>query len=247
MQVSAAPALRPRLGWPGPPPLTAGWMARRAAFWLRLMQNGRVDRFHADLTALTRHGRARRHAMLFHYGETLRQEWRVRAEAGPAGPALIRADHPNYLGSPAVVHSLVDGYIALLIARAGGTAPFSACEVEMRRLARVFAGIEPGYAPIGGWNTRGQLGDTAIRRVPLAAAETLPLDAVLMETFAAIGLAAFRILRAAEGQSIGPDRALSRLSDLAGFTVALLLGTIDSQPDTATLLTLVADVPDPVR
>lgn len=234
------------MGWPGPPPLAAGWMARRAAFWLRLMQDGRVDRFHADLTALTRHGRVRRHAALFHYGETLRQEWRARTEAGPAGPALARADHPNYLGSPAVVHSLVDGYIALLIARAGGIAPFLACEAEMRRLARIFSGTEPGYAPIGGWNSRGQLGDAVIARAPLDpdASEAMPLDTVLQELFAVVGLVALRILRAAERSDIGADAALARLSALAERTTALLLGSADSQPSGSTLLSVSDDLPD---
>lgn len=233
-------------GWPLPPRLAPSWTARRAVWWLRLMQAGRVHRVHGELTALTRRRNGRRHEGLLRYGDALRQEWRIRTEAGPAGPALARADHPNYLGSPAVVRSLVDGYIALLIARAGGTVPHAACEAEMHRLAVIFAGADPEYAPIGGWNTRGQLGDTAIRRVPLDAGPTedASLDDILRETFAAVGLAALRILRAADRSKIGADAALGRLSALANRTAALLMGTADSHPARVTLLAVVADLPD---
>lgn len=233
-------------GWPMPPRLAPAWTARRAVFWLRLMQAGRVHRVHGDLLALARRRTGRRHAALFDYGEALRQEWRARTEAGPAGPALARADHPNYLGSLAVVRSLVDGYIALLIARAGGTAPHAACEAEMRRLARIFAGGDPGFARIGGWNSWDQLGETAIRRVPLdpGATGAASLEIILQETFAAVGLATLRILRAAERSEIGADAALRRLSVLAGRTAALLVGTADSQPEDHTLLGAVADLPE---
>ena len=240
---------RPRFtpqGWPLPPPLAPAWTARRAVFWLRLMQAGRVHRVHGDLMALARRRTGRRHAALFDYGEALRREWRARTEAGPAGPALARAAHPNYLGSLAVVRSLVDGYIALLIARAGGTAPHAACEAEMRRLARIFAGGDPGFARIGGWNSRDQLGETAIRRVPLdlGATAAAPFETILQETFAAVGLATLRVLRAAERSKIGADAALRRLSTLAERTAAVLVGTADSQPEDETLLGTVADLPD---
>ncbi len=232
-------------GWPLPPRLTPAWTHRRAVFWLRLMQAGRVHRVHGDLLALGRRRTGRRHAALFDYGEALRREWRARTEAGPAGPALARADHPNYLGSLAVVRSLVDGYIALLIARAGGTAPHAACEAEMRRLARIFAGGDPGFARIGGWNSWDQLGETAIRRVPLdPGASGASLEVVMQETFAAVGLATLRILRAAERSEISADAALRCLSVLAGRTAAVLVGTADSQPEEATLLGTVADLPE---
>ncbi len=233
-------------GWPLPPRLAPSWTARRAVWWLRLMQAGRVHRVHGELTMLARRRIGPRHTALFKYGDALRQEWRSRTEAGPAGPALARADHPNYLGSPAVVRSLVDGYIALLIARAGGTAPHAACEAEMHRLAGIFASADPGYAPIGGWNTQGQLGDAAIRRVPLdpGVNHAASLDDVLRETFAAVGLAALRILRAADQSEIGADAALARLSTLAQRTADLLVGTIDSKPAEVTLLAVVADLPD---
>ena len=233
-------------GWPLPPRLAPSWTARRAVWWLRLMQAGRVHRVHGDLTALARRRIGRRHNGLLTYGDALRQEWRTRTEAGPAGPALARADHPNYLGSLAVVRSLVDGYIALLIARASGIAPHAACEAEMHRLAGIFAGLDPEYAPIGGWNTRGQLGDAATRRVPLdlSSIQDGCLEDVLRETFAAVGLAVLRILRAADRSKLGADAALGRLSALANRTAALLVVTADGQPATVTLLEVVADLPD---
>jgi len=233
-------------GWPRPPGLAPAWTARRAVWWLRLMRAGRVHRVHGELTILARRRAHPQHEALFRYGDALRQEWRARTEAGPAGPALARADHPNYLGSLAVVRSLVDGYIALLIARAGGTVPHAACEAEMLRLARVFTGADSEFPAIGGWNTRGLLGDAAMRRVPLDADtnQAASLDDVLREMFAAVGLAALRILRAAERSDIGPNAALARLSVLARRTAAVLVGTADSQPAEVTLLAVVSDLPD---
>jgi len=211
-------------GWPLPPRLAPSWTARRAVWWLRLMQAGRVHRVHGELTALARRRTGPRHSGLLRYGDALRQEWRTRTEAGPAGPALARADHPNYLGSPAVVRSLVDGYIALLIARASGAVPHAACEAEMHRLAGIFAGADAEYAA--------GLGQAA------------SLDDILREAFAAVGLATLRILRAADRSEIGADPALARLSALAECTAALLVGTADSQPAASTLLAVVADLPD---
>lgn len=235
-------------GWPLPPLLAQPWMTRRAVWWLRLMRAGRVHRVHSDLIGLAsrRSGLRLGHHALVRYGDELRREWRARTEAGPAGPALVRADHPNYLGSQAVVRGLVDGYIALLIARAGGRAPHDACSAEVVRLAGIFANSNPGFAAIGGWNTRGQLGDAAVARVPLdhEASQAASLEDLLQETFAAVGLVALRILRAAEQSDISADAALARLSKLAERTAALMLGSAESQPPEATLLAVSEGLPD---
>ena len=239
--------LRPasRDGWPLPPPIRPAWMARRATWWLDLLRAGRVQRFHADVTALGGgYVPARRRQPLIQYGEALRQEWRARAAAGPAGPALARADHPNYLGSLAVVRGLVDGYIALLIARAGGAVPHEACEAEMRRLSLVFAGLDPGYAAIGGWNTAGQLGASVIARAPLAETEAAGLPTLLAEMFALVGLTVLRVLHAAETGRLSADDALPRLRGIAQRTGAILLGTADAEPEEATLAALAADLPE---
>ena len=231
-----------RDGWPLPPPMQPAWMARRATWWLLLMRAGRVQRFHADWTALAGgFAAAPRREPLMRYGDALRQEWRARIAAGPAGPALDRADHPNYLGSPAVVQGLVDGYIALLIARAGGAVPHEACEAEMHRLSRVFAGEDPGYAVVGGWNTAEQLGASIIARCPLADGVQAGLPALLAEMFAVLGLLVLQVLRAAEEGGLSADAALGRLRTLAQRAGAILLGTADAEPEGATLAALVAD------
>ncbi|MBC7800163.1 MAG: hypothetical protein H7Z10_06055 [Gemmatimonadaceae bacterium] len=224
--------MRPRArpgpgGWPLPPPLSTAWMARRAVWWLRLMRAGRVDRFHRELTALSPRRAVPGQDRLLAYADDLRREWRTRTEAGPAGPALIRAGHPNYLGSRPVVRGLVDGYFALLIARAGGAVPYEACEAELRRLARIFAGLDPAFAVIGGWNTRGQLGDAAIEWVPLDQAGPT-LESVLQEAFAAVGLRVMRMLRAAEQSEVAADAALTELSQLAESVAALLMGSTEA-------------------
>lgn len=228
-------------GWPLPPQLGRGWMQRRAVWWLRLLRAGRVHRFQADMRAVLA---SRRPPVrpLQEYGQALRAEWRARIERGPAGPALARAAHQNYLGDQGVVRGLVDGYIALLIARAGGAVPHGACEEETLRLVRVFCGLDPDYAVIGGWNTRGLLGDAVIQRCPLPAKllEDAGLDMVLGEMLGAVGLAVLRVLRAAETGRIGADAALKRLSGLAAWTAALLLGRDAGD----TLDSLIADLPE---
>lgn len=244
---SRTPAV-PRMsrdGWPLPPPIRPAWMARRAQWWLHQVRGGRVQRFHADIMALQGGFVALRgRRPLLQYGEALRQEWRARTEAGPAGPALARADHPNYLGSPAVVRGLVDGYVALLIARAGGAVPHEACEAEIHRLALAFAGRDPGYAAIGGWNTPGQLGASVAARCPLPEPDGTELPVVLAEMFAFVGLAVLRVLRAAEAGGLTADAALGRLKALAQRASAILLGLADVEPAGATLAALVQDLPE---
>ena len=232
---------RPRHGWPTPPRLGRGWMQARAVWWLRLLRAGRVHRFQADLRAVSG---VRRPSLrpLEAYGQALRQEWRSRTERGPAGPALARAAHPNYLGDQAVVRGLVDGYVAMLIARAGGAVPHEACEQETQHLIQVFSGADPAYAVIGGWNSRDLLGEAAIHRCPLPAEPMADaaLDVVLGETLGAVGLAVLRVLRAAEAGRVGGDAAVARLSALAKWTTALLLGREDDR----SLDSLVADLPE---
>lgn len=234
-----------RDGWPLPPPIQPVWMARRAAWWLRLVRAGRVHRFHADMTALAggfRVPRPREKLML--YGNALRQEWRARIAAGPAGPALLRADHPNYLGYPAVVQGLVDGYLALLIARAGGAVPHEACEAEVHRLSAIFSGADPAYAAIGGWNTAEGLGASIIARCPLQESRETGLPTLVAELLALLGLLALQVLRAAEEGGLSAEAALQRLRALAWRAGAILLGTADAEPDEATLMALAAGLPD---
>ena len=237
-----------RDGWPLPPPIAPRWMARRAVFWLGLLRAGRVQRFHADYVALSGMvlgggALARQRRPLMRYGDALRAEWRARAAAGPAGPALRRADHPNYLGSLGVVQGLVDGYVALLIARAGGAVPHEACEAEMRRLSAVFAGADPEYAAIGGWNTVEGLGASVVARCPLQAGPELGLPTLLAEMFALLGLLVFQVLRAAEEGGLSAEAALTRLRALAQRAGMILLGTADALPEGETLAALMVGVP----
>ena len=220
--IASTEQLDPIHGWPVPPQLGQGWQRRRAVWWLRLLRAGRVHRFQADLRALM--GRRPPVRVLEAYGEALRREWRARTERGPAGPALARSAHPNYLGDRAVVRGLVDGFVALLIARAAGAVPHEACETETERLARIFAGQDQAYAVIGGWNSRDGLGDAAIRRCPLPDMPGAGLDAVLLEMLSAVGLQVLRVLRAAEEGRLSGEAAVARLGAVARWTAGLLLG-----------------------
>ncbi len=228
------------MSWPPPPRLAKAWMARRAVWWFRLMRAGQVQRFQADFRAVTTARRDR--LSLAVYGDALRVEWRRQIEQGPAGPALRRADHPNYLGDRAVVRGLVDGWFGLLIARAGGAVPHEAVADETLRLARIFAGQEPDFAPVGGWNSRDQLGEAAREHAGLDPAQHrgMALEPLLGEVLGAVGLGVLRVLRAADGARIDADAAVTRLSALAADMSDMLLGLHGRAPIAAA----VADLPD---
>ena len=247
-----------RDAWPRPPRFARPWMTRRALWWYRLMRAGQVHRLMAELPGQQRllaaagpHRRPsrdlRERLRLIAYVQALRGAWRARAEAGPLGPALARAEHPNYLGAPDVVRGLVDAHIGLLIARRDGTEAQAMCEAEAAQLARAFSGGDPAFAPIGAWNTRSGLGEACIARVPLPAAPAgqgaSGLEPLLGGLFAALADAVAQVVDAAKHSGLAADEALDRLVRLASFTAALLLGLADLEPDSVTLHSLVADLP----
>ena len=206
--------------WPPVPLLPVPWMTQRARLWRTWMMTGQAARFQAGYRALA--GRRQDRAGLRAYGHALRTEWHRRIEQGPAGPALRRADHANYLGDRAVVRGLVDGWFAVQIARAGGAVPHEAVVEEMARLTRIFAGGDAAYPSIGGWNTQALLGEALIAHYDLTPASSL--DAVLSEAFGAVGLQTLDALRAAETGTIPPHAAITRLSALALTLTDVLLG-----------------------
>lgn len=243
-------------GWPRPPRFAQTWMTRRALWWFRLMRAGQVHRLVADVWAQERFaaaaaarfrlpGTARERVRLAAYGRSLRAAWRARAEAGPLGAALARADHPNYLGAVEVVRGLVDAHIGLLIARRAGNEAEAMVQAEAEHLARIFGGEDPDFAPIGAWNTRAQLGDDCIRRCPLDPAryENEALAAVLGAAFAVLADTVARTVHAAGEGHMQPDEALDRLVRAAAFTTAMLMGLADAEPDDVTLRSLAADLP----
>ncbi len=206
--------------WPAIPLLPVPWMARRARLWRLWFLTGQAQRFQGDFRAVTG-GMRRDRDRLRDYGWALRAEWRRRIEQGPAGPALRRADHHNYLGDRAVVRGLVDGWFALQIARAGGAVPHDAVEDETARLGRIFAGADPAYPVIGGWNTRALLGQALARAY---AVPDGPMAAMVGDALGAAGLSVLDVLRGAEGGAIAPDQAVARLQTIATRLVDVLLG-----------------------
>lgn len=256
VRASGTLSLSNAAGWPRPPRFAQIWMTRRALWWFRLMCAGQVHRLVADVRAQERFaaaaaarqrlpGAARERVRLAAYGRALRAAWRARAEAGPLGPALARADHPNYLGATEVVRGLVDAHVGLLIARRAGNEADAMCRDEAEHLSRIFAGEDPEFAPIGAWNTRAQLGESCIRRCPLDPArygeETLP--AVLTAAFAVLADTVARTVHAAGEGRMQPDEALDRLVRAASFTTAMLMGLADAEPEEVTLRSLAADLP----
>lgn len=256
VRASGKPSLSSPGGWPRPPRFAQIWMTRRALWWFRLMRAGQVHRLVSDVRAQERFasamearsrlpGASRERVRLAEYGRALRLAWRARAEAGPLGPALARADHPNYLGAVDVVRGLVDAHVGLLIARRAGTEADAMCAAEAEHLTRIFGGEDPDFAPIGAWNTRDQLGDSCIRRCPLDPAryEGEELAAVLGATFAVLADAVARTVHAAGDGHMQPDEALDRLVRIAAFTTAMLMGLADAEPEEMTLQSLAADLP----
>lgn len=241
-------------GWPRPPRLGAGWADARALRWFRLLRANQVHRFMAEFTAYARAPSEPAHrlsptrrtrAALAAYGEALRREWRRRAEAAPWGAALTRADHRNYLGDPEVVRALVDGHVGLLVAYRSGTAPPSAVAQDREHLNRIFRGVDPDHAPIGGWNTRDGLGDACIHRCPLDPAhhDGEGLDAVLDDALRVLAQAVGRAVLAAGHGRIAPAEALRRLREISGFAADMFLGLADLRPPEETLMALVEDLP----
>lgn len=206
--------------WPNVPPLPNPWMTRRARRWRMWLVTGQARRFQADFRASTG-GPGRDRIRLREYGWALRAEWRRRIEQGPAGNALRRADHPNYLGDRAVVRGLVDGWFALQIARAGGAVPHNAIMDETVRLTHIFAGDDPAYPPIGGWNSQTLLGEELRRTFALPDG---PFETTLSEAFGVVGLRVLDVLRGAEGGSIEPNAAVGQLQKLASHLADTLLG-----------------------
>lgn len=206
--------------WPTVPPLPHPWMARRARLWRFWLLSGQSRRFQSDFRAVTA-GVRRDRSRLRDYGSALRAEWRHRIEQGPAGPALRRADHQNYLGDRAVVRGLVDGWFALQIARAGGAVPQDAVLDETARLSRIFAGADPAYPPIGGWNSRFLLGEALHNAY---AAPDGPIEAMVGDALGTAGLSVLEVLRGAEDGAIAPDQAVGRLQTIAIRLADVLLG-----------------------
>ena len=247
-----------RGAWPRPPRFDRPWMTRRAHWWYRLMRAGQVHRLMAEMGDHERFVAAagprrrlpralRERLQLAAYGQALRGVWRAHAEAGPLGPALARADHPNYLGDADVVRGLVDAHIGLLIARRDGNEAQAMCDAEAAHLARIFSGDDPAFAPIGAWNTRAGLGEACLARVPLDAAHQASADLppLLDGLFTALADAVARVVHTAKHNDLAADEALDRLVRLASFTTALLLGLADLEPEEVTLRSLVADLPPP--
>ncbi len=206
--------------WPYIPALPAPWMNRRARLWRQWLITGQTRRFQLDFRTVTG-GTSRGRASLHAYGLALRAEWHRRIEQGPAGPALRRADHPNYLGDRAVVRGLIDGWFALQIARAGGAVPHEAVEQETARLVHIFTGSDPAYPPIGGWNTQPLLGAALRHHYALPDG---PFDTTLGNAFGAAGLSVLSVLQGAETGSIAPGQAVGQLKPIATQLVDALLG-----------------------
>ena len=247
-----------RGAWPRPPRFDRPWMTRRAHWWYRLMRAGQVHRLMAEMGDHERFVAAagprrrlpralRERLQLAAYGQALRGVWRAHAEAGPLGPALARADHPNYLGDADVVRGLVDAHIGLLIARRDGNEAQAMCDAEAAHLVRIFSGDDPAFAPIGAWNTRAGLGEACLARVPLDAAHQASADLppLLDGLLTALADAVARVVHTAKHNDLAADEALDRLVRLASFTTALLLGLADLEPEGVTLRSLAADLTPP--
>ena len=221
--------------WPVPPRFSTPLAQRRAVHWYQLMRARRYEVFHAELRPFARVGwewkawRRRRNARplgeLAAYGYSLRWTAKSKYEGESFSQVVALASQPNYLGDIKFVRSLVENFMRLSIAYPGDDAP--GCETltqEQTRLGRVFASVEPGYIPVGSWNTRhGGLG-AAIERAfneKLAYLEEYAAKFGGYDPFGlGISVALFHVRDAAR-QFATNEYALKAI---AGYTTAVLVG-----------------------
>lgn len=143
---------------------------------------------------------------------------------------------PNYLGNPEVVRGLLEPYFdALLqqrVALAQGVGFQEACsEVSQLNasLAKIFAGEDSAYPPIGTWHSAEGLGATVISCFGLdtdyLADENL--FCILSEALAALNLQVTELAKAYE-EDLGGDLQrdlLPKVAELLHFTTSVLMGT----------------------
>jgi hypothetical protein len=222
-----------RQQWPMPPRFSTRWAERRAIRWYRLMRDGRSDTFAPELWPFGRLGwewkawRGRRNARplaeLAAYGFALRWMAKAKAEGEGLSQAVSLAAQPNYLGDIAFVRSLVQNFIVLSIcSRWSPSADADEAEEEFR-LGRTFAGLEPGFTPVGSWNTRhGGLGAAieAAFELDLAAFEAEAAE-WSSDSFAYCITGAFCQVRDAASRFATNEYALKAI---AGYTTAVLVG-----------------------
>ena len=77
-------------------------------------------------------------------------------------PSFEDALRPNYLGSPTVVEGLLEGFLKDMLRwireRSLGVLSSEKMQEEAhaagKRFSKIFAGEDPGYLPVRGWNSR---------------------------------------------------------------------------------------------
>ena len=159
-----------------------------------------------------------------------------RNQEDPMVAGLMQAVQPNYLGSPDVVKGLLEPFFEVLIARrvalAKGQGYKEACEAvskAIHRLCQIFSGEEPGFTPIGTWNSREQLGTVAIHAFNLdpdyCSDESLYF--VLSEGLGAVSLKAMEMIKGFD-QDFGAEKEETlypQLGRMIGFVATVLMGS----------------------
>ena len=154
----------------------------------------------------------------------------------PFVAGLKQSFQPNYLGSPDIVKGLMEPFFQALIARrialATGQGFKEACKAvsdENHHLSKVFSGEEPGYTPIGTWNSRDELGAAAIQALNLdpdyCSDESLYF--VLSEGICGVSIAASEMIKAFD-KDFGADKKdilYPQLGRLIGFLATVLMGS----------------------
>lgn len=164
---------------------------------------------------MSRKGRPKTQADLFAEGSD------TTSKPGSSGwhVALGRArDGRPYLGDPKVVEKLVVDFIHTVAN--GDTVAEARAEVE--RLARIFAGKDPAYGPVGDWTPKGLAAEIKVR-LGITARDP---EAAVREALAMLAHAVYRELRAGD-----PEAAKPHLRVFAREWVSLLLGTPSPHPE----------------
>jgi 8-oxo-dGTP pyrophosphatase MutT (NUDIX family) len=143
---------------------------------------------------------------------------------------------PNYLGSPEVVQGLLeplfqavlDHQVALATGKSA-RATYEACGEQNTRVARIIAGEDSAFTPIGTWNSAAQLGALVVKVLDLDQAYYADenLFCILTEGLGRVELKLKEIFAAYQSD---PARdlhrdLLPRFSELLHFTASVLMGT----------------------
>lgn len=143
--------------------------------------------------------------------------------------ALDLASQPNYLGSPEVVHQLLQQLLSVTIEYHADRVPYAEYDKSVDAVALAFSKDDSGYTKMPGWHTEQGLGKLVIVCFNLDPQyfEGDNLGYILQEGFAFVGTKIRELLKGyqADPKAQWDPDALRQLNDLHQFLTSVMLGT----------------------